>query len=364
MPQSEIAEHIGRGWKQTHAKALELGFDNAAMRWRDDEIEFLRINWPSMVAREIAKILGRTVGGVFRMASKLNLVRSREEQNRLHTKSTKPIQFYEQREWTEQDDSFLKDNFRTLSLETIALRLNRSHVAVEHRLFKLQKKVDGYKKTFDQHFIKTWSAEDDAILRTNWGILPPNKIAQKLTKVTKSIKLRAARLGLPPYETATKCIAWSEADVAYVKENIAVKTRKQIASELNRSNRSVKYMVRRIEGKEGNNPKVDRAAHRIWTPEDKAYLINNWAVKSKSKISQDLKRTIYSIESQARELGLTRSQEQERQLNYNNLEDVSDSYATRLITYDPGLRQELLKYPQVLNVKKAQFILNQKIKQA
>lgn len=92
------------------------------MKWQDWEIKYLKDNWNKKDIQTIANDLKRTYGSIYNKARALNLGPSKVQSKKL---------------WTKEEEEFLETNWGTLSMKTIAEKLNRTPTAVQIRAVRL-----------------------------------------------------------------------------------------------------------------------------------------------------------------------------------------------------------------------------------
>ncbi|MBC2242241.1 hypothetical protein [Listeria booriae] len=144
-------------------------------RWTDVEIEFLERNYESMKTTDIARKLARSEQAVTRRANKNGL--------------TKNIT------WTEDEDVYLAyfvyEN--DTDIGEAAIFLNRSRNAVKSRLVSLRKRDDsvGYIR-------RKWTEEEDEFLRQNYKIMSNKSLGESLRRTSAAIDYRKRFLKLKP----------------------------------------------------------------------------------------------------------------------------------------------------------------------
>lgn len=137
VPTKAIAENINRTSKAVHGKTHQIGlrkkFDGRAKRWTDKEIAFLRENYETTPAKEMAKTLGRSVPSTWHMARLLGL------KNRRCGKG---------RRWALDEINFLRENYGKIPTEEIAERVRKSIAAVWQKAQQLNLRI--LEKEFDR----------------------------------------------------------------------------------------------------------------------------------------------------------------------------------------------------------------------
>ena len=86
-------------------------------RWSEEEVEFIKENYKQLTVKEIADELKRTPRGVRGKIERLDI-------------DLEPLKRNQKYEWTEKDIKFIKDNYKILTDEEIAEKIDKSKSAV------------------------------------------------------------------------------------------------------------------------------------------------------------------------------------------------------------------------------------------
>lgn len=105
------------------------------------------------------------------------------------------------RNWTPEEEIWLKLNYENLGKAACARHLNRTLDAVEHKINKL--KISN----------RLWTDEDIAWLIANYASTPTAVCAEFLHRSFKSVEAKASYLNL------TKAIRWTASDELWLQEN-------------------------------------------------------------------------------------------------------------------------------------------------
>lgn len=142
-------------------------------RWTEEEEEFLRKNYRDGAISKIAAELGRSSDAVKQTAAKLKL---------------KKRNF-----WTEDEliylEYFVYENDATL--KEAAEFLGRSLIAVRSKLHEMRKEVGGI-----GYMGKQWTKQEEAFIKNSYQILTCSEIASRLSKSTIAVSSHAFKLGL------------------------------------------------------------------------------------------------------------------------------------------------------------------------
>lgn len=94
------------------------------------------------------------------------------------------------REWTEKEEQFLVENYKSLRVKGVSEALNRSVKSIEARANKLRER--GYTIEIQPQ----WSKEDTEFLKANYTKLCNKTIASQLGKTYPSVQSKLSYMGL------------------------------------------------------------------------------------------------------------------------------------------------------------------------
>ena len=231
-----------------------------------------------------------------------------------------------------------------------------------------------------QKFVFT--AEMDALLCELYPHTSNKKIAELTGWDVEALWRRSVKLGLKKTRACKAKTAnateWTENMISYLRHNFFTQTNRQLADSLNvgltvlRNKTHELGLVRNI---------VDP-----WNAEQSAYLVANYRSMGDVEISEQLQQlwpgkrlwTKKRVNKKRQLLGLHRTKEQIEAIiakhvapggrSFTILQNSSslnlcDSYVAGLIAWrDKDLQKELLKYPDILEVKRQEIKLSRAIK--
>ena len=96
------------------------------------------------------------------------------------------------REFTAEEDAYLRQHYSSVSLRDAAQHLARSKASISHRVQRL-----GIRKKP----LRRWAAEEDEFIRTNVHRLLKD-VAKLLGRCQSEVSQRAKRIGIPDWRTA------------------------------------------------------------------------------------------------------------------------------------------------------------------
>lgn len=188
--------------------------------------------------------------------------------------------------WTAEEIAYLKTNFGTQTILEMAEALGCTYSATRHQLKKM-----GLKKETHQ-----WSLEDDAFLKANWGSLTPHELAEALNSSLSVIYRKAKRLNL---KTTLQPRSWTEEEELYLIQHWKKKGCRHFAQKFNRPLDSIYQKANGLGLK-----KAERG--RAWSESDEAFLKKNWMTLDVFELAKVLDRTPEAIRRRAALLNLER----------------------------------------------------------
>lgn len=103
-----------------------------------------------------------------------------------------------------------------------------------------------------------WTPEEDDLLRELWHVLPVEQISERIGRSVKGIYRRAARLGLTSGESQEPKKTWTPEDDAVLKEHVGTMTFAEIGALLGRTDKSVKARALHLCLRGGPKPRLPK----------------------------------------------------------------------------------------------------------
>lgn len=144
---------------------------NKYKKWTDEEDQFIRENVSRMSNAEIAEILIRTVSSVSCRITHLGIARRKNGPR-----------------WTVEEDKFLRENVDRMKNREIAQRLGRTLSATQTRISALG--------IYRKNGPKAWRPEEDRFLEETLNLLTSREMSEKLGRSKASVSNRLNILGL------------------------------------------------------------------------------------------------------------------------------------------------------------------------
>lgn len=203
-------------WGDEDSSSLRRG------RWHGYEIDRLETLWGTRDEGDVARLLGRPLDSVLKMAAEVFSGRIRTGR------------------WTDEDIAFLRKNLGAGSLRSIAQVLRRSLADVERNLAALRE---------EEKSTGVWPAEDVQSLKRLYGTRTDEDLAVILCRTQNSIQLMAARLRLAKDKAflrrvsgeggASRMPRWSLEELELLAELYPTASNLEIAKLLGRSVKSI-----------------------------------------------------------------------------------------------------------------------------
>jgi transposase len=141
--------------------------------WTDEEDLFVTVQYGRMTLQKIGEHLNRSKESVNKRISRLKI---RTEETRLR------------KNWTDDQDTFLKENIDTMSNREIGEHLGKvaSSVVTRIKVLNLEWKEK----------VRRWTDEEDDYLLNHYGSAPLKHISESLQRTVKALESRLNRLGV------------------------------------------------------------------------------------------------------------------------------------------------------------------------
>lgn len=191
--------------------------------------------------------------------------------------------------WNEKEDEFIKNNTQ-LTLAELSNKMGRSMNSVKFKKAKLGLKLKGD--------VERWSKKEIQFLMNNNSTLNHRIIAQKLGRTPMAVRRKIDKLGI----TSERVLIsdenkWTEKeDVLLIKNKD--KSIVELMSILPDKSRDAIY---------GRKHKLGAIKYKLWTAKENQTIQDNLD-KSDIEIGKLINRSIYSVKTQRRKLGLLKHQ--------------------------------------------------------
>jgi DNA-binding CsgD family transcriptional regulator len=356
MSIEDLADQLGKPVKAVGLKCNRLGLKKRASRveWTSEQLELLHTHVAELPLGELAQLIGLPVSLVESKAARLGLRRTK-------TSQAEPVELYDQRAFTPEEDNYIRQWYSTQFNTAIGQALNRPETSIAHRL-----KLLGLKRTKAQ-VAQIRQVNDTEVLNEYLASHYPAKsvqqIGQELGVSVKTVYWRARALGL--IEANQPVRYWTPADDRWLWENRLAKSLSELATALDRSKTMIEHRLRLLSAvnQDGGEfvPIVSkRRTLATLSEEQKQYLIQNWERLSTDELVDQLQLAPKTVLQYARRLGLDKDAKKEG----NRLAgaDLSDRFILSILTRSAEQKKLMAEHPNLLHLKRLQLVLNRKIK--
>ena len=290
------ADALGRTWKACGERSYSLGIakkrENSRIPWTEEDKEFLRENYETLGPVACARTLKRSAESCKFMGSKMGLRYVRrpaavKKENRPSTRHTpKP--------WTENEDMFLRENYKNMSLSECASILGRSPVACKghaQRLCLHKERVRKEPKPPRRLDGRRWTQEEDMFLREHFKELGAAKCAEHLRRTAEACQYRIRKLGV-----GRRRFVWTESNKAYLAAHYQTDGAAKCAAAIECMPSSCIQMASKMG--------LTRCEKTPWTEAERKYLKDHYQQDGTKYCAEALGRTPGECISQAGRMGL------------------------------------------------------------
>ena len=141
----------------------------------EEDEELMRLRAMGKTYAQCAEVIGRTLGGC------------ESRWRTLHSPKSRPAPAM----WTPEEDALLRELWHVLSVEQISDRIGRTAKGIYRRAARI-----GLTSGERQGLKKSWTPEEDAVLKEHLGTMTFAEIGALLGRTDKSVKARALHLSL------------------------------------------------------------------------------------------------------------------------------------------------------------------------
>lgn len=236
------------------------------------------------------------------------------------------------REWTDEEDRYLRKHYPREGTPACAKHLGRTEASVTGRVQRL-----GIRSKRG----RLWTAKEDLILRRQYPKISAIRLATMLKRSEQSIRMRLITLGL-----TNGSERWTRDELAYLRAHAGTASHAELAAELGRTKDAVQLKISRM-GLSSTPPPLDarttrtiikrlgkkaqteiarelgisehqvrvvarkqhyneRPTSRPWTKDDETELRRLFPTMTNAELTKALNRTLESIMVRSRSLGLYR----------------------------------------------------------
>ena len=190
------------------------------------------------------------------------------------------------RTWTEEEEKYIYENYKTNKIVEIARALERSEKSVYNKMIRMGVYETRLKRG-------KWTAEEEKYIYENYKIKSITKMSEELQRNYCSVQLKMIKMGL--YEAKPKF--WTEEEDKFLFDNYKNMTKKELGIKIGRTKNAVAGRMALLNISKDNN---------YYTKEEDDYIRDNYGKKTAREIAKKIRKTESSVLSRAnRKLGLT-----------------------------------------------------------
>lgn len=345
-PRHELKIMFGRSLPAIDNRARKMGLSRAGHReahWSPAEIQVLREKYQTTGAKGVATLIGRASTAVSKKAQKLGL--------RINRKFTRTQRH---RDWTKEDEEFLKSAVTTMTKQAIAAHLNRTEPAISMRLHLLRLvKEDclsgrrhapiGTERVYRGRRERKVAAT--GVRRLDWKrveVIEWEAINGPIPEGMLLVSPKLSHFGEQRLVTRSEIPMLSAYDQMSDEIRSLLKTKSQISQALRR--------IEKLHPEQAvANPRKPRncAPRKPWTEEKDEFLRKNYLHLSNKELAAALQRGFRGIESRLSFLRLVRpkctgwSKDDEKLLIELYATNTARSLARRFGRTEYGVRRKL-----------------------
>lgn len=149
-------------------------------KWTYEEVRYILENWGIKSLEDIMKRLDRTEDSVMRKARRLGLSIHKKDED------------LKKRRWTKEEDKYILDHYKKISLDRISLYIDRTTSSIRKRARALKIST----------VVTHWTREEEQILFEKWGIISVDTISKQLNRSKNAVLLKAYQMSLREQVTA------------------------------------------------------------------------------------------------------------------------------------------------------------------
>lgn len=192
--------------------------------WTDEEINFLKDNYPKMSQDDISSYLGRSVSAIESASSRLKIKKIKKADG--------------SKRFSKKEDVYILKNYSKVKSKDIAKSLERSVESVKSRAFQL-----GVVSCF------WWNKNEEKLLVNLYNKKSPKELEVILNKKWKAISKKARKMGLVRHKSNGHVYMESkplnEKEILFIEKNSSLLSVSEISKLLKRNNSVVSNFIKR-----------------------------------------------------------------------------------------------------------------------
>lgn len=183
---AEIAKILNRTEDGIARIAAKLGLTTPHHHWSNDDVKILTDLYPTTPTSDLVSILNRSIGKII---NKAKLLKLKKDHTKLDPRIQHTIPKLKANEWTEQEETKLREMFSSKFNSELAKIFNKSVAAINCKGSDL-----GLRKNAE--VLKLWTNEEEQLLRCVYKTATPQELASTFNRNYKAVHRKARTLGL------------------------------------------------------------------------------------------------------------------------------------------------------------------------
>jgi len=342
------------------------------MRYKPEEIDFLKKNIGKKSLKEIADDMNRSYKGLQSKAQILGIAPSREDVRKIYSACAQS-----RRTWSEEDIKFLKDNYIKLTGRQLAAHFNKSYKAVLSKAKVLKLRLpEGVRNERAREAARRWTPEMEEKVRELFKTKTRTEIAAIMNLTEQQVHNRCHHLGLKLSEEErarrnrkflSKGWGWNKG-LKGLKNNSSTKFKKGQPSHNHKTKGTIIKLTDKRTGRAYLKIKIEEPnkwieLHRYLWIRRHGEIPKGMMIVFKNGNSLDCRLGNLKMIS----MGDNVRRNANRELIKQHSKNLSDNYVAGMLWR--GItrkeRRELIKqYPELVDLKRNQLLLRRQINEA
>lgn len=200
-------------------------------KWTNEEKDYLVENYSEMNIEDIAEVLNRSKGSIKSKAHLLNLTK----------KNLTDL-------WTHEEEKYLKENINNYYNDELCKKLGKSQANLRQKvdeLFSPEEMNERGKRRSSEY--KNWTAEEEEYLRDNYRLKTYLEIAKDLDRTYRSVIGKITTLNLKV--KSNKGIRYTLEETEFIESNYKTMSVSEIAKSLDKTEHSIRSKMKLMQKK-------------------------------------------------------------------------------------------------------------------
>ena len=203
----------------------------------------------------------------------------------------------EREDFSEENKNFILNNYQTLSIRQISKLIKKDARKIIRFLSILNLRRSKTKQQIHLEYLEKlkWDEKDNLFLLENYSKLTCAEISNIINKPQSEIYWKVRKINLK------KPVFWTEERIDFLKFNHKIMSTEEMALILNKNLRNIESKLKKL------NLDFKRFNYQIWTDYQTKFLIENFDIITNQAISKILNKNTKEINNKLRELSLEKN---------------------------------------------------------